>query len=136
MRPLLDTHIWLWWIAGERHLSRREMASLDELPAEQRPYISDISLWEVAVLLELGRWKVAIPFNSWLRAACHPRTVEILPITQDIAAEIARLLATFHRDPADRIIVATARARDLPLLTRDRRILEARLTKKWNWTGH
>ena len=108
MRPLLDTHIWLWWIGGERHLSKREMASLDKLPAEQRPFISDISLWEVAVLLELGRWNIAIPFESWLKAACHPRTVEILPIAQDIAAEIARLPATFHRDPADRIIVSTA----------------------------
>jgi len=112
-------------------LSKREMASLDELPAEQRPFISDISLWEVAVLLELGRWNVAIPFESWLKSACHPRTVEILPIAQDIAAEIARLPATFHRDPADRIIVSTARARDIPLFTRDRRILDARLTKKW-----
>ena len=37
-------------------------------------------LWEVAVLLELGRWNVAIPFEAWLKAACHPRTVEILPI--------------------------------------------------------
>jgi PIN domain nuclease of toxin-antitoxin system len=131
MRPLLDTHIWLWWIGGERHLSKREMTSLDELSAEQRPFISDISLWEVAVLLELGRWNVAIPFESWLKAACHPRTVEILPITQDIAAEIARLPATFQRDPADRIIVSTARARDIPLFTRDRRILDARLTRKW-----
>jgi len=131
MRPLLDTHIWLWWIGGEPHLSKREMASLDALPAEQRPFISDISLWEVAVLLELGRWNVAIPFEAWLKAACHPRTVEILPITQDIAAEIARLPTTFHRDPADRIIVSTARARDIPLFTRDRRILDARLTKKW-----
>jgi PIN domain nuclease of toxin-antitoxin system len=112
-------------------LSKREMASLDKLPAEQRPFISDISLWEVAVLLELGRWNVAIPFEAWLKAACHPRTVEILPTTQEIAAEIARLPATFHRDPADRIIVATARTRDIPLFTRDRRILDARLTKKW-----
>src|SRR5437016_10453752 len=78
MRPLLDTHIWLWWMGGEPHLSKREMASLDGLPAEQRPFICDISLWEVAVLLELGRWKVAIPFEAWLKAACHPRTVEIL----------------------------------------------------------
>jgi PIN domain nuclease of toxin-antitoxin system len=131
MRPLLDTHIWLWWIGGERHLSKREIASLDELPPEQRPFISDISLWEVAVLLELGRWNVAIPFESWLKAACHPRTVEILPIARDIAAEIARLPATFHRDPADRIIVSTARARDIPLFTQDRRILDTRLTKKW-----
>jgi PIN domain nuclease of toxin-antitoxin system len=52
-------------------------------------------------------------------------------MTQDIAAEIARLPATFHRDPADRIIVSTARVRDIPLFTRDRRILDARLTKKW-----
>ena len=45
-------------------MSKREMASLDELPAEQRPFISDISLWEVAVLLELGRWNVALLFPS------------------------------------------------------------------------
>jgi PIN domain nuclease of toxin-antitoxin system len=131
MRPLLDTHIWLWWLGGEPHLSKQEMASLDELPAEQRPFISDISLWEVAVLLELGRWNIAIPFQAWLKAACHPRTVEILPITQEIAAEVTRLPTAFHRDPADRIIVSTARARDIPLFTRDRRILDARLTKKW-----
>jgi PIN domain nuclease of toxin-antitoxin system len=131
MRPLLDTHIWLWWIGGEPLLPRREMAILDELPAEQRPFICDISLWEVAVLLELGRWNLAVPFEAWLKGACHPRTVEILPLTKEIAAEIARLPTTFHRDPADRIIVSTARARDIPLFTRDRRILNARLTKKW-----
>jgi PIN domain nuclease of toxin-antitoxin system len=131
MRPLLDTHVWLWWMGGDPHLSEREMASLDELPAERRPFISDISLWEVAVLLELGRWNVAIPFETWLKAACHPRTVEILPITQEIALAVTRLPTTFHRDPADRIIVSTARVRDLPLFTRDRRILEARLTKRW-----
>jgi PIN domain nuclease of toxin-antitoxin system len=64
--------------------------------------------------------------------ACHPRTVEILPIAQDIAAEIAHLPATFHRDLADRIIVSTARARDLSLFTRDRKILDAKLTKTWS----
>ena len=126
MRPLLDTHIWLWWMGGEPHLSKREMASLDGLPAEQRPFICDISLWEVAVLLELGRWKVAIPFEAWLKAACHPRTVEILPITQEIAAEIARLPTAFYRDPADR-------TRDIPLFTRDRRILDAGLHVVTKW---
>ena len=123
--------VFLKWIGGEPHLWKREMASLGELPAEQRPFISVISLWEVAVLFELGRWNVAIPFEAWLKPACHPRTVEILPITQEIAAEVARLPTTFHRDPTDRIIVSTARVRDIPLFTRDHRILNARLTKKW-----
>src|SRR5215469_585375 len=131
MRPLLDTHIWLWWMGGEKHLSKREIATLDDLPADQRPFVCDISLWEVATLHELRRWTADMPLEEWLQRACHPRTVEILPITPAIAVEVSRLPTSFHRDPADRVIVSTARARNLPLFTRDRRILNARLTQRW-----
>jgi PIN domain nuclease of toxin-antitoxin system len=116
---------------GEEHLSKREIATLDDLPADQRPFVCDISLWEVATLHELGRWTVDMSLEEWLKRACHPRTVEILPITPAIAAEISRLPTSFHRDPADRVIVSTARARNLALFTRDRRILDARLTERW-----
>ena len=60
-----------------------------------------------------------------------PRSVRILPITPAIAAAVANLPESFHRDPADRVIVATARVTGVPLLTRDSRITGARLVKRW-----
>lgn len=129
--PLLDTHAWIWWIEGDRRLQRRVRDTLDRLPRHERPYLSDISLWEVATLVERGRVVFSIPLSEWLAAAAHPRSVRIVPISADIAAQTAVLPATFHRDPADRLIVASCRVLGLPLLTRDARILRSRLVTRW-----
>ena len=129
--PLLDTHAWIWWVDHDPRLGRRFLEALDGLPAETRPAISDISLWEVATLVERGRVRFRIPFAEWLQAAAHPRTVIVLPITPVIAGEVASLPSSFHRDPADRVIVATSRALNLPLLTRDQLILSSRLVSRW-----
>ena len=131
MTPLLDTHAWVWWMEGNPKLGRKILAALDGLPESERPLLCDISLWELATLLDLGRWVTRQPFETWLAKACHPRTLEILPITAAVGVELTRLPSGFHRDPADRIIVATARALGLPLLTLDRRILASKLTKRW-----
>ena len=131
MSPLLDTHAWIWWMEGNLKLGRKTLAALDDLPGNERPLLSDISLWEVATLFGLGRWTTSIPFEAWMAKACHPRTLQILPISAAVGLELTRLPDRFQRDPADRIIVATARALRLPLLTHDRRILAARLTKNW-----
>lgn len=129
--PLLDTHAWIWWIDEDARLGKRFVAALDELPSDDRPYLCDISLWEAAMLLERDRIRFSIPFDQWLDAAAHPRSVRLLSITPAVAAEVAALPEDFHRDPADRVIVATCRALKLPLLTGDNRILRARLVKKW-----
>ena len=68
-------------------------------------------------LLEKGRISFTIPFGEWLEAAAHPRTVRIAPISAVIAAEVAALPKSFHRDPAGRLIVATCRVLKLPLLS-------------------
>lgn len=107
------------------------LAALDALPADDRPYLSDISLWEVATLVAAGRLALTVPLPEWLESAAHPRTVRILPITPQVAASVAILPATFHRDPADRIIVATCRVMGLPIVTRDRPILRSRLVTRW-----
>jgi PIN domain nuclease of toxin-antitoxin system len=132
--PLLDTHAWIWWIEGDRRLQRRVRDTLDGLPREERPYLSAISLWEVAMLAERGRVIFSVSLSEWLRAAAHPRSVRIVPISTDIAAQTAALPAAFHRDPADRLIVASCRVLGLPLLSRDARILRSRLVTRW--TGH
>ena len=133
--PLLDTHAWVWWIEQDPRLGARAIAALDGFPADRRPYLSDISLWEVATLVERGRLQLDIALDEWLEAAAHPRSVQILPVTPRIAAEVARLPETFHRDPADRLIVATSRARRIPLLTHDGRIRESRLVSLWRARG-
>jgi PIN domain nuclease of toxin-antitoxin system len=69
--------------------------------------------------------------DEWLEAAAHPRSVQVLPVSSRIAAEVARLPETFHRDPADRLIVAASRAQHIPVLTHDERIRRSRLVTLW-----
>ena len=71
------------------------------------------------MLAERGRLVLSVPLLEWFEAAAHPRSVEVVPVTPAIAAEVAALPATFHRDPADRLIVATCRVLGAPLLTHD-----------------
>ena len=129
--PLLDTHAWVWWVERDRRLGLETVGILDGLPPEERPYLCDISLWEVAMLVERKRLTFDIPLEKWIDASAHPRTVRLLRITAAITAETAVLPATFHRDPADRLIVSTCRVMGLPLLTSDRRILQSRLVPRW-----
>lgn len=131
LSPLLDTHVWIWWMLGDPGLSRGEREALDALPADARPVISDISLWEFATLVDLGRIQIRCSVEDWLRIAASPATVRVHPITPGIVAEMNRLPATFHRDPADRLIVSTARFLKLPLATKDRKIRGSRLAPLW-----
>lgn len=129
--PLLDTHAWVWWMSRDPRLPLATLAALDELPAGERPFVSDISLWEVAMLDERHRLKLNSPLDQWLETAAHPRTVRVVPLTPAIAVGTAALPSSFHRDPADRIIVATSRVLQIPLLTYDRRITRSRLVTRW-----
>ena len=130
--PLLDTHVWVWWMLGDPRLSSRERTALDDLPSGQRPVICDISLWEVALLVQLRRLRLDDGIEDWLRIAAAPATVSMLPISPGVVTEMNRLPAGFHQDPADRLIVATARAAGLPLATHDARIRRSRLAPLWS----
>lgn len=134
--PLLDTHAWVWWIDRDRRLGRATIDALDALPPGARPLLCDISLWEVATLVERGRLSFTLPLDEWLDAAAHPRSVTVVPISAAIAAEIAVLPPSFHRDPADRVIVATCRVLGVRLVTRDRSITRSRLVSPWKPPAH
>jgi PIN domain nuclease of toxin-antitoxin system len=134
--PILDTHAWIWWVQADPRLDRRTVESLDALGPDDRPLLCDISLWEVAMLVALGRLTLGESLESWLDAAADPRTVAVLPVTPAIASEVARLPDTFHRDPADRLIVASCRVLARPLVTRDRAITRARLVRRWTPESH
>ena len=128
--PVLDTHAWLWWIRRDERLGAAVIETLDALPSADRPLVSDISLWEVAMLVGGRRLELTEPLREWLETASHPRTVRVVPISAAIAAETATLTRTL-RDPADRIIVATSRMLDAALLTHDRQILRSRAAQRW-----
>lgn len=129
--PVLDTHTWIWWVDRDPRLPRRLVDQLDALPVGDRPWLADISLWEVAMLVERKRLTFDRPLVEWLEAAAHPRSVRLVPVSAAIASEVADLPPSFHRDPADRLIVATCRVLGAPLLTRDRLILRSRLVTQY-----
>ena len=127
MRALLDTHILLWWHGDRSGLSREQQNVIAAAGADSPLEVSDVSLWEVAMLHGLGRIRLTIPLREWLDKAVAAPLVRRHGISPAVAAELASLPDSFHRDPADRILVATARVLGATLLTRDRRIAEAEL---------
>ncbi|HET7237449.1 MAG TPA: type II toxin-antitoxin system VapC family toxin [Terrimicrobiaceae bacterium] len=129
--PLLDTHAWIWYVADPGKLTRTELNALDALTFDNRPFLSDFSLWEVATLVAIKRLRLDRPLERWLTAAARPAVVRIASVSVSVAIELAALPDTFHRDPADRTIVATARANGLPVLTRERRIIDSGLVEIW-----
>lgn len=119
---VLDTHIWVWWVHGDARLSEKEVKWLEENEANGLG-ISAISCWEVAKLVEYGRLVLPCSVADWFDQALAYPGISLLNLTPRIALESTQLPAGFHRDPADQIIVATARVYDCPLLTVDSKIL-------------
>ena len=129
---LLDTHIWLWWQLGQPELSMREREALDAFAAAGTPpALSAISLWEAQMLVEKDRLMMNASLAHWLPTAAAPETVTLLPMDVEVVLALDHLPKLFHGDPADRIIVATARAHGLPLATRDGNIRRSRTASLW-----
>jgi PIN domain nuclease of toxin-antitoxin system len=78
-----------------------------------------------------GRLSLDIPFGAWLREATQPGLVRIAPLNVDVVLSLDTLPASFHGDPADRLIVATAQSAKLPLATHDKRIRRSRVVPLW-----
>jgi PIN domain nuclease of toxin-antitoxin system len=125
VRYLLDTHAWIWSVLDHPRLSRRARAALNAVPPEETIGIAAISLKEASWHLARGRIVVDEkygPWPLWLRAAASSPLVQVLPLTVDVAIESEHLGEPFPPDPADRLIVATARVHGLTLITPDRPI--------------
>ncbi len=119
---LLDTHIWVWWVDDNPQLTSAQRKHMEAHQGSGLG-VSVISCWEVAKLVELNRLVLRCPVAEWIEQALAYPGVRLLYLTPRIAVESTQLPGTFHRDPADQIIVATARIRGCPLLTADARIL-------------
>ena len=119
---LLDTHIWVWLACQSPQLTPR-LQQLIQQRESNGLAVSVISCWEVAKLVEKGRLKLHLPVSDWIAAAIARPHIELVSLTPEIAIEACNLPQPFHRDPADEMIVATARLMNLPLLTVDSKIL-------------
>ncbi len=128
---VLDTHIWVWWVHGSPDLPPFA-AALIQHNEDDGLAVSAISCWEVAKLVELGRLTLPFPIDEWMDAALAPAGIHLIDLTPNIAIEATRLPPPFHRDPADQIIVATARTVGATLLTLDSKILAYRHVKATN----
>ena len=123
MKYVLDTHVWIWGLDSAERLPARVRQLLLE-PANLPFGLSAISPWEALKKESLGRLKLSCPGRVWVTRAVRDPFVALLPLGLDVSYEANHLPGSFHRDPADQIIVATARLHDLTLITCDRRILD------------
>jgi PIN domain nuclease of toxin-antitoxin system len=119
---LLDTHIWLWAVQGAPHFKERHRRILDA-HRDDGLGISLFSCWKVAMLVRKNRITLPYPPQQWIDIALTYPGIQLIGLTQQILVESTLLPEPFHGDPADRIIVATARAHDMPLFSDDGLIL-------------
>jgi PIN domain nuclease of toxin-antitoxin system len=130
---VLDTHALIWWVSADERLSPAAAEAIQhELNNAGQVLVSAISLWEVAMLLEKGRMALAMELDEWLSAVESIECVSVVPISPRLAVQSVRLPGEFHKDPADRMIVALARELNAPLLTADEKI-QAYPHIKWIW---
>jgi PIN domain nuclease of toxin-antitoxin system len=123
--------MWIWWLTPDSPLSNAERNALDAEATEGGLYLSPISMWEAQVLHANERLKLDVPFVVWLREAASDAVITLLPIDIHVITALDALPASVHGDPADRLIIATARAHALPLATRDAAIRRSRAMKVW-----
>jgi len=108
---VLDTHVWMWLEDGMGSpLSAQAIDAIEQAGRDGLLRISAISIWELAMLEARGRIRLSRPLADWVRAALRAPGVELLPLTPEIAIDSTRLPGDPHGDPADRILVASARA--------------------------
>jgi PIN domain nuclease of toxin-antitoxin system len=120
---LLDTHVLIWLIEGAPALGRRTKAAIDEASSEGRVLVSAITPWEIGVLVSNKRLALNRDVLEWLQTALKLPGVRLAELSPEISVESTRLPWEMHSDPADRILVATARHLGAALVTADQKLL-------------
>lgn len=118
---IIDTHIWVWWVQNDHRLTQSYQDCLKQYESIGLG-VSMFSCWEVAKLVENNRLVLPLPIDEWLSMALVYPGIRLLDLTIPIIVQSTQLIG-FHRDPADQIIVATAKVLNCSLLTVDHKIL-------------
>ena len=120
---LLDTHAWLWWLHTPEKLSDRGRTLLTIGENKNALMVSAISVWEIALKHSAGKLPLPFTVNEWFAIAKTRPGITIEPLDPLDAIASTQLPGDFHKDPADRIIVAIAYRRNIELMTCDQKIL-------------
>lgn len=122
---LLDTHVWIWVMEGDDgKLGGAARGAVETAARDGRVLVSAISVWEVAMLQAKGRIRFTLDVREWIRRALGAPGVHLSAFTPEVAVDSTQLPEPLHGDPADRILVATARRTGATLVTRDGKLLE------------
>ena len=124
MTSLLDTHVLLWLAEGLPDLPESSRVRIDPAARQGGLAVSAISFWEVAMLAARHRISLSLPVSSWRDMVLESAGISELAVTGDVGIESVLLPGRLHEDPADRLLIATARLQGLRLITGDERILE------------
>ena len=116
MRLLLDTHSFLWFIAGSAKLSERARVQVEDL--DNAVYLSVASLWEIAIKVSIGKLSLSRPYEELIPEQLEHNEIEVLTINLEHLAVLTRL-PLHHRDPFDRLIITQAMVEDLPIVGKD-----------------
>ena len=122
MKYLLDTHTWIWWNMHPENLSQKVKQIIAGTDKYKEMLLSAISPWEFFKLLEKARLVISCDPEEWVKEALIMPKLRLVALTPSIAYKSTVLPQPFHNDPADQIIVATAREENAIILTKDERI--------------
>ena len=128
MKYLLDTHTLLWFLQGDKKLSDKARRLIDN-PRNEK-FLSIVSLWEIAIKVSLGKLVLEKPFERLFPEQLYFNRIKVLDITVDSLIELTAL-PFHHRDPFDRLIIAQALVKDLPIIGADATFDAYRITRKW-----
>jgi PIN domain nuclease of toxin-antitoxin system len=121
---VLDTHVWVLFVSNPELLSKRAKRSLDTAMEEKGILISSISTWEVALLVAKKRLRLTLSVTDWIAKSEALPFITFIPVDNSVAIKSVNLPQHLHRDPADRIIIATSISMGAPLVTKDEKILK------------
>jgi len=122
---LLDTHVWLDVALGRKgNMDTRIIRKLDRAAAAGSLYVAAITPWEVAILVRRGKVRISGPVLEFITESLRETRTAVAPLEPSVAVDAVELPAWEHRDPADRMVVATARHLGGVLVTRDTEILD------------
>jgi PIN domain nuclease of toxin-antitoxin system len=120
---VIDTHVLVWWVNGADELSNAASRAIENtLKQGNEVIVSAISAWEIAMLVVKNRLILKMDVADWLHAVTQVDGIRLVPVDYAIGMQAPLLPGVFHKDPADRMIVATARKLAAPLITADEKI--------------
>lgn len=121
---VLDTHVLIWWVTDDARLSgpARDALDRESVAPDGQILVSVITAWEIAMLQQRSRLVLSMELDEWLTAVASIERVSFVPVSTRVAVQSTQLPGAFHKDPADRIIVALARELNAPLLSADEKI--------------